>query len=64
MGVAFLDATSTLGQVLADISDVVSNGMEWLSSAATTVTGSPLLLVGCCFGFIGTGIGLMKRLIG
>lgn len=64
MNPAFLTETSTLGQILADITDVVTNGMSWLSTAATTVSGSPLLLVGCCFGFIGTGIGLMKRLIG
>lgn len=55
---------ATVSSILTDISSVVTSGMTWLGDAVTAVTGSPLLFVACTFGFIGTGIGLMRRIIG
>lgn len=50
--------------VLSKASEVVSAGMTWLGNAATAVTGNDLLLTFACVGLVGTGIGLLRRLIG
>ena len=50
--------------ILSRIGDVVSAGMTWLSSAASTVTNNDLLLTFTCVGLVGTGIGLLRRIIG
>lgn len=55
------EATST---VIEKASAVVSAGMTWLGNAATAVTNNDLLLTFACVGLVGTGIGLLRRLIG
>lgn len=50
--------------IISDVGQVVTAGMGWLGEAATEVTETPLLLLFCVVGFIGTGIGLMRRIIG
>lgn len=62
---AFLEGTSTTVQTVLDAAgDVVTEGMTWLGEAADKVTSTPILLCFCCVGFIGTGISLLRRLIG
>ena len=50
--------------IITRIGDIVTAGMTWLGSAATTVTNNDLLLTFTCVGLVGTGIGLLRRIIG
>ena len=55
-----------MASIISAIGSIVTGGMTWLGSAVTAVTneGNELLLFSCVVGFIGTGIGLMKRIVG
>lgn len=57
---------TAMDNIITNVGKVVSAGMDWLGEAVTTVTssGNELLLLFVTVGFIGTGIGLMRRLIG
>lgn len=57
---------SGMSTLLNNVDEIVTSGMGWMGDAVTEVTksGNELLLLFCVIGFIGTGIGLMKRLIG
>ena len=59
-------ASTGVTTLLENVGEIVTSGMSWLGSAVTEVTktGNELLLVFVCVGFIGTGIGLMRRIIG
>lgn len=50
--------------VIASATGVVTAGLGWLVETAQTVVGEPLLLMFVTVGFIGTGISLMRRIIG
>lgn len=52
-----------MASIITDITAVVTAGMGWLGQAVTTVTANPLLLLSVTIGFVGTGIGLMKRIV-
>lgn len=53
----------TLATLLTDIGSVFTSAIGWASTVATTVTSSPLLLIGAIVGFVGLGVGLFKRLL-
>lgn len=57
---------TAMDNLITNVGKVVTAGMDWLGDAVTAVTssGNELLLLFCCVGFIGTGIGLMRRIIG
>lgn len=57
---------TAMDNIITNVGKVVTAGMNWLGEAVTTVTssGNELLLLFVTVGFIGTGIGLMRRLIG
>lgn len=50
--------------ILESATLVVTEGLDWLTQTVSTVTGSPLLLMFTVLCLIGTGIGLMRRIIG
>lgn len=50
--------------ILQKVTSIVTAGMSWLGSAATAVVGNDLLLTFTCVGLVGTGIGLLRRIIG
>lgn len=54
----------TMAAILTSAGDVVTEGLTWLTETVNTVVGSPLLLMFVVLGLIGTGIGLMRRIIG
>lgn len=54
----------TMATILESAGLVVTEGLSWLTETVTTVTGSPLLLMFVILGLIGTGVGLMRRIIG
>ena len=53
-----------IADVLDAAGDVVKEGLSWVSETAQTVTNTPIILMFCVVGFIGTGISLLRRLIG
>lgn len=62
-----MDPTVTpmpIADVLSAAGDVVETGLGWVSETANTVTSTPIILMFCVVGFIGTGISLLRRLIG
>ena len=61
-----MPSTSGMQTILGNVGDVVSSGMTWMGEAVTTITasGNELLLLFTTIGLIGTGIGLLRRLIG
>lgn len=54
--------TSTMTAMLSTITEVFTAAIGWVSTVATTITNTPLLMVGCVLGFIGVGVGLFRRM--
>lgn len=55
-----------MSAIITDVSSIVTalfgaNG--WVSSVITTVTGTPVLMLGVLIGFSGLAVGMVKRLI-
>lgn len=55
-------ATSTMTNMLSTITQVFTAAVGWVGTVATTISDTPLLLVGCVLGFIGVGVGLFRRM--
>lgn len=51
-----------MAELLTTIGTVFTSAVGWVGTVATTITGEPLLLIGCVMGFIGVGVGLFKRM--
>lgn len=62
--VAF-DAVATTGitQLVTDTGSVLTGVMSWVSTVASGITSSPVLLIGVCVGLAGAAIGITKRLL-
>lgn len=56
-------AAVTIATILADITSIVTSGVSWVGSFVGAITGNPLIGLFVLIAFIGTGIGLIKRLI-
>lgn len=54
--------TTTMTAMLSTITEVFTAAVGWVGTVATTISDTPLLLVGCVLGFIGVGVGLFKRM--
>lgn len=56
--------TFGMADIVSGISALVTGAVSWIGSyiGAITASGNTLLLFFVIFGFIGTGIGLIKRL--
>ncbi len=52
--------TTALTALLSTITEVFTAAVGWVGTVATTITNTPLLMVGCVLGFI--GVGLFKRM--
>lgn len=55
-------ATNAMSTLLTTITSVFTAAVGWVGTVATTITDTPLLLIGCVLGFIGVGVGLFKRM--
>ena len=53
---------SVMAELLTTITSVFTSAVGWVGTVASTITGEPLLLIGCVLGFIGIGVGLFKRM--
>lgn len=56
-------AAVTIATILADISSIVTSGVSWVGSFVGAITGNPLIELFVVVAFVGTGVGLIKRLI-
>lgn len=54
----------TMQTILESAGLIVTEALSWLTETVTTVVGSPLLLMFVILGLVGTGVGLMRRIIG
>lgn len=53
-----------MATILESAGLIVTEALSWLTETVTTVVGSPLLLMFVILGLVGTGVGLMRRIIG
>lgn len=53
----------TMATILESAGLIVTEALGWLTETVTTVVGSPLLLMFVILGLVGTGVGLMRRII-
>lgn len=49
--------------LLTTITEVFTAAIGWVGTVATTISDTPLLLVGVVLGFIGVGVGLFRRML-
>lgn len=56
-------AAGSISAVAGDVSTIVNEAVGWITKFIGVITSNPLILLFVIFGFIGTGIGLIKRLI-
>lgn len=54
--------TATMTTILNDIGSVLTEGLKWVGSVATTVTANPLLMFVTVVGFVPLGITMFKSL--
>ena len=52
-----------MSTLITDVGSLVTGGVTWIESFVGAITGNDLILMFVLFGFIGTGIGLIRRLI-
>ena len=55
---------NSMAAILSSAGEIVTEALSWLTETVTTVVGSPLLLMFVILGLVGTGVGLMRRIIG
>lgn len=59
-----MEGGATVATILESAGLIVTEALSWLTETVTTVVGSPLLLMFVILGLVGTGVGLMRRIIG
>ncbi|MBQ7938250.1 MAG: hypothetical protein IJ283_07130 [Oscillospiraceae bacterium] len=59
-----MEGSVTVATILESAGLIVTEALSWLTETVTTVVGSPLLLMFVILGLVGTGVGLMRRIIG
>lgn len=55
--------TATLGAILAVVSETVTASVSWMGEIVNFITANPLVMMFVTFSLIGTGVGLLFRLI-
>lgn len=53
----------TLASILTDITSMVTSAVGWITSFVGAITSNPLIMCFVLIAFIGTGVGLIRRLI-
>lgn len=53
----------TLAAIIGDIGKIVTAGVSWVGSFVGAITDNPLILMFVIMGFVGLGVGLIKRLM-
>lgn len=53
----------TMSTIMSSVGSIVSEAIKWVGQFATAITGNPLLLMFVIVGFVGLGVGLLRRLM-
>lgn len=53
-----------MAEILTGVSTIFTESIGWVGDVATTITGTPILLLFTVIPIVGLGIGLFKRLLG
>lgn len=56
-------ATVTVSTLLSSVGDIFEAAIGWVSTTASTIASTPILLIFCVLPLIGLGVGLFRRLI-
>lgn len=48
---------------MGDITTIVTSAVSWVGSFVGAITANPLILMFVIIGFVGLGVGLIKRLV-
>lgn len=51
-----------MASILSDITTVLTSAVSWVGTIGTTITSTPILLIGVVLSFVGFGVGLFRRL--
>lgn len=54
---------TTMSGILGNITSIVSSSVTWAGQFVTFITSNPLVLLCVLIVFIGTGIGILKRVM-
>ena len=52
-----------MSEIISSVTSLVTAAVGWVNSFVGAITGQPLLLMFVITGFVGMGVGLIKRLI-
>ena len=55
-------AVGSLAAIISDIGSLVTGSVTWIGSFVGAITSNPLILMFVIVGFVGLGVGLIKRL--
>lgn len=56
-------AVGTLAAILADVGTYITSAVSWMGTVVTTITSTPLLLLGFVMAISGFAVGLFHRLV-
>lgn len=64
LGNAFIAAAeaATVSSIVTEVTSIVTSAASWVSTFATKITETPLLLMFTIVPLVGLGVGLLKRL--
>lgn len=62
-GILTTPTAGTLAAIISDIGSLVTGSVSWIGSFVGAITSNPLILMFVIVGFVGLGVGLIKRLI-
>lgn len=52
-----------ISDILTQVTAIVTASVGWIGQFVDSITDNPILLMFVIFGFIGTGVGLISRII-
>lgn len=58
-----MEEVSVVSTAISYVTDLVTAGITWVGQYVGAVTSNPIILFFVMVGFVGLGIGLLKRLI-
>lgn len=57
------ETTVTVATIIANVTTIVTEAIKWVGQFVTVITSNPLLLMFVIMGFVGLGVGLIKRIV-
>lgn len=57
------ETTVTVATIIANVTTIVTEAIKWVGQFVTVISANPLLLMFVIMGFVGLGVGLIKRIV-